>query len=90
MESWGILKRGGALSNNVGRMGHGLGMQLTEWPSIQEGGQTFLEPGVVITLEPGMEFAPGRQLVHEENILITEEGAELLTRRAPSEMIQIG
>jgi Xaa-Pro aminopeptidase len=87
---WGILKRGGALSNNVGRMGHGLGMQLTEWPSIQEGGQTFLEPGVVITLEPGMEFAPGRQLVHEENILITEEGAELLTRRAPSEMIQIG
>lgn len=86
---WEILKKGGAISNNVGRMGHGLGMQLTEWPSIRKGGKIPLEPGVVITLEPGMEFAPGRQLVHEENILITPEGAELLTRRAPLEMVRI-
>jgi len=33
-----------------------------------------------------MEFAPDRQLVHEENIVITEDGAEYLTRRAPAEM----
>ncbi|MBT4888884.1 MAG: aminopeptidase P family protein, partial [Rhodospirillales bacterium] len=29
---WDVLEAGGALSNDVGRMGHGLGMQLTEWP----------------------------------------------------------
>ena len=41
---------------------------------------------MVITLEPGMEFAPGQMMVHEENIVIREDGAELLTRRAPPEM----
>ena len=48
--------------------------------------QNILEPGVVMTLEPGMTFAPGRQLVHEENIVITESGAEYLTRRAPPDI----
>ena len=67
-------------------MGHGLGMLLTEWPSVHPDDQNILEPGVVMTLEPGMTFAPGRQLVHEENIVITESGAEYLTRRAPPEI----
>jgi Xaa-Pro aminopeptidase len=83
---WRVLKKGGALGNNVGRMGHGLGMQLTEWPSVKLGDQAMLEPGVVLTLEPGMEFAPGRQLVHEENIVITENGAQYLSQRAPKEL----
>ena len=83
---WKVLESGGALGNSIGRMGHGLGMQLTEWPSVKEDDLTVLTPGAVITLEPGMEFAPDRQLVHEENIVITEDGAEYLTRRAPAEM----
>ncbi|MBT3972588.1 MAG: M24 family metallopeptidase, partial [Acidiferrobacteraceae bacterium] len=58
----------------------------TEWPSIHPDDQNVLEPGAVITLEPGMIFAPGRQLVHEENIVITENGAQYLTRRAPPEI----
>jgi len=49
-----------------------------------------LEPGVVLTLEPGMEFAPGKQMVHEENIVITEDGAEWLSRRAPVELPVVG
>lgn len=83
---WAVLEEGGALGNDVGRMGHGLGMQLTEWPSNTPTDGTVLEPGVVLTLEPGMEFAPGKQMVHEENIVITEDGAEMLSRRAPGEM----
>ncbi len=83
---WQVLEAGGALGNEVGRMGHGLGMQLTEGPSITPTDGTLLEPGMVITLEPGMTFAPGRQMVHEENLLITEDGAELLSRRAPADM----
>ena len=80
------LKTGGALGNNVGRLGHGLGMQLTEWPSNKEGDDTDLLPGMVVTIEPGMEFKPGQMMVHEENIIVTEDGCELLTRRAPDEM----
>ena len=41
---------------------------------------------MVLTIEPGMSFAPGKEMVHEENILITEERARVLTRRAPTEM----
>ncbi len=83
---WSVLEKGGALGNSVGRMGHGLGMELTEWPSNTPTDMTPLEPGAVLTLEPGMEFAPGKQMVHEENIVITEDGADLLSRRAPAEL----
>ena len=31
-------------------------------------------------------YAPKKEMVHEENILITEESARILTRRAPAEM----
>jgi Xaa-Pro aminopeptidase len=85
-----VLEAGGSLGNDVGRMGHGLGTELTEWPSNTADDHTVLEPGVVLTLEPGMAFAPGKQMVHEENIVITEDGARLLSRRAPVEMPVIG
>jgi Xaa-Pro aminopeptidase len=81
-----VLEAGGSAGNNVGRLGHGLGLQLTEWPSNRPGDDTPLVPGMVLTIEPGMEFAPGKMMVHEENIVVTEDGCELLTRRAPLEM----
>jgi Xaa-Pro aminopeptidase len=81
-----VLEAAGSKGLNVGRMGHGLGLQLTEPPSNMPGDDTALEPGMVMTIEPGMEYAPGRMLLHEENVVITDEGAELLTRRAPREM----
>ena len=56
--------------NDIGRMGHGLGMQLTEAPSLMPGDQTVLQPGMVITLEPSIEITPGLIMVQEENILI--------------------
>ena len=85
-----VLEAGGALGNDVGRLGHGLGSQLTEWPSHTAWDETSLEPGMVLTLEPGLGFAPGRVMVHEENIVIRESGPELLTRRAPPELPIIG
>ena len=81
-----ILQKGGALGNTVGRLGHGLGMQLTEWPSNTATDNTVLEPGVVLTLEPGMAFLPGKEMVHEENIVITENGPEWLSIRAAEEL----
>jgi Xaa-Pro aminopeptidase len=86
---WRVLEAGGALGSDVGRLGHGLGMQLTEGHSNMQGDQTLLRPGMVLTLEPGMSFAPGKMMVHEENLVVREDGAELLTPRAPREMAQI-
>ena len=82
---WSVLEAGGARSNDVGRMGHGLGAQLTEWPSLTASDNTVLEPGMVITLEPGMDYED-KLMVHEENIVITDSGAQLLTRRAAPEL----
>jgi len=71
---------------DAGRLGHGLGLTLTEWPSLIPTDHTVLREGMVLTLEPGLEISPGRIMVHEENIVIRAEGAELLSRRAPLEL----
>jgi Xaa-Pro aminopeptidase len=81
-----ILETNGASTGNVGRLGHGLGMQLTEWPSHTYFDDTVLAPGMVLTLEPGLSIAAGKMMVHEENIVIRENGPELLTRRAPRDL----
>ena len=83
---WQVLEAGGAEGNEIGRMGHGLGTQLTEWPSNTATDNTELQPGMVLTLEPGMTYDGGKQMVHEENILITDSGATLLSKRAAAEL----
>ncbi len=81
-----IIEAAGSIGNNVGRLGHGLGMQLTEPPSNMPGDGTVIEAGMVLTIEPGIEYEPGKMIVHEENIVVRAEGAELLTKRAPREL----
>jgi len=81
-----VLSAGGSLGNNVGRLGHGLGLQLTEPPSNMPGDGTVLESGMVLTIEPAIEYAPGRMIVHEEDVVIRSGGCELLTPRAPREL----
>ncbi len=70
---------GGSGGSEAGRFGHGLGMQLTEPPSLIPADHTVLEPGMVLTLEPGVELGPDRWLVNEEDIVIGEGGAEWLS-----------
>lgn len=74
---------GGAGGNDAGRLGHGLGMQLTEPPSLIPEDHQPLAPGMVLTLEPSIEIAPGRLLAHEENIVIEDTGAAYLSTPAP-------
>jgi Xaa-Pro aminopeptidase len=71
---------------DVGRYGHGLGMQLTEPPSLAGFDGTVLEAGMVITLEPGIGIGPGRMMVTEENIVIREGPPQMLSARAAPEL----
>lgn len=81
-----VMVAGGSLGNDVGRLGHGLGMQLTEWPSHTADDNTVIEENMVLTLEPGMTFAPGRMMLHEENVVVRADGPELLSVRAPRDL----
>ena len=76
----------GPTPGNVGRLGHGLGIELTETPSLIAWDHTELKEGAVITLEPSMVVADGYMMVQEENIVIRDGAPQLLTRRAPREL----
>lgn len=81
-----VLKKTGLITNSVGRMGHGLGLQLTEPPSIMANDNTILRENMIITIEPCLEYKSGKMLVQEENILITKNGYERLTTRTPKKI----
>lgn len=71
---------------DIGRLGHGLGMQLTEQPSHAAFDATMLKEGMVLTLEPSLSYGAGRMMVHEENIVVQNGAPRLLTTRAAPEL----
>ena len=73
-------------NSDVGRFGHGLGIQLTEWPSLAAWDETIIRENMVLTLEPSIDVDGGGIMVTEENILITDASPILLSTRAPKEL----
>ena len=72
--------------DDVGRYGHGLGIQLTEPPSHTSWDKTVLKSGMALTLEPSISYGDGLIMVAEENLLVTEDGFTLLSTRAPRDL----
>ena len=71
---------------DIGRLGHGLGMQLTEQPSHAAFDTTELKENMVLTIEPSLSYGNGLMMVHEENIVVTDGAARLLTTRAARDL----
>jgi Xaa-Pro aminopeptidase len=74
------LGRHGLDRHFVHSLGHGVGLAVHEGPSLSPYTEEVLEPGMVVTVEPGV-YLPGVGGVRiEELVLLTEEGIELLSR----------
>lgn len=73
------LRAGGFPELIVHKTGHGLGLDVHEAPQVMIGNHQVLEPGMVITIEPGL-YRNGEVGVRvEDDVLITQSGAESLT-----------
>ncbi|MHA6252425.1 M24 family metallopeptidase [Oceanobacillus sp. CAU 1775] len=62
------------------RVGHGLGLEVHEEPSIHENNEEIAEPGLLFTIEPGIYIQGQGGVRIEDNVYINEDGeAEVLT-----------
>ena len=61
-------------------LGHGVGLQIHEGPTLRPDSTDVLEPGNVVSVEPGI-YLPGDAGVRiEDLVLVTDEGSERLTQ----------
>jgi Xaa-Pro dipeptidase len=66
------------------RVGHGLGMDVHEWPYLVRGNRLPLAPGMVFSDEPGIYIDGEFGVRLEDDMLITDSGAELFTPQSES------
>jgi Xaa-Pro aminopeptidase len=83
----GIIKGAGLPAFGYG-IGHGVGLEIHEEPFMRQNTDVILEPGNVLTVEPGT-YSPGWGGIRiEDTALVTENGCEVLTS-FPKELMEI-
>ena len=70
-------------------LGHGVGREVHEGPYLKSEDRTPLEPGMVLTVEPGI-YIPGWGGIRiEDMVLVTERGCQVLSKRVPKELPEL-
>ena len=66
------------------RLGHGMGLDDHEWPYLVRGNTRKIEPNMTFSDEPGIYIRGEFGIRLEDDMHITENGAELFTPQSPS------
>lgn len=83
-----VIEDAGYGSYFIHRTGHGIGLEVHEFPDVSMSSDAVAQPGMVFSIEPGI-YLPGRFGVRIEDLVaVTEDGCETLNH-APRDMIQL-
>ena len=65
-------------------------MEVHEPPGLSPLSTDTLEPGMVVTVEPGIYFAGIGGVRIEDDVVVTETGCEVITAFPKDELISVG
>lgn len=83
-----ILEGHGLGAAFVHSLGHGTGLEIHEDPRLSQRSDDVLEPGMIVTIEPGV-YVPGFTGLRIEDLaVVTETGYEVLSK-SPKEFVQL-
>lgn len=84
----GYLERKGMADRFIHGTGHGVGLAIHEPPRLKTSFTTVLEPGMVVTVEPGLYYEGWGGVRIEDVAIITKDGIENITR-SPKQLTEI-
>lgn len=85
-----LIAQGGHKEHFGHGLGHGVGLEVHEAPRLSPLSDDTLQPGMVVTVEPGV-YLPGFGGVRiEDLVVVTEDGCDLLTTLPKERLIEVG
>jgi Xaa-Pro dipeptidase len=75
-----VLTEAGYGDHFITRVGHGLGMDVHEAPSIHGDNNDLLEAGMVLTIEPGIYIEGWGGIRLEDDVVVSKQGGEIMNR----------
>ena len=73
----GVFDRYGCAEHFTHALGHGIGLETHEPPSLSPMAKGVFEPGMVVTVEPGLYYPEWGGIRWEHMVLVTEDGCEV-------------
>jgi Xaa-Pro aminopeptidase len=74
-----VITKAGFGDKFIHGTGHGVGLNIHEFPSVSQNSKEILQENMIITIEPGVYF-PGKFGIRlEDTVLVTKKGCKVLT-----------